>query len=49
LSDISALVERNTGLNSNAVVVVLTRLEPDAVSYRAIQQFIFQMKISRLW
>ena len=45
LSDISALVGRKTGLNSKFVLGVLTRLEPDAVAYRTIQQFIFQTKI----
>ena len=45
LSDISALVGRKVGLNSKVVLGILTRLEPDAVSYRTIQQFIFQTKI----
>jgi len=45
LSDISALVARKAGLNSKFVVGVLTRFEPDAVTYRTIQQFIFQTKI----
>jgi len=45
LSDISALVGRKTGLNSKLVLGFLTRIEPDAVSYRTIQQFIFQTKI----
>jgi len=45
LSDISALVGRKTGLNSKVVLGFLTRIEPDAVSYRTIQQFIFQTKI----
>jgi len=45
LSDISALVGRKTGLNSKFVLGFLTRIEPDAVSYRTIQQFIFQTKI----
>lgn len=44
LSDISALVGRKVGLNSKVVIGILTRLEPDAVSYRTIQQFIFQTK-----
>lgn len=45
LSDISVLVARKAGLNSKFVLGVLTRLEPDAVAYRTIQQFIFQTKI----
>ena len=45
LSDISALVARKAGLNSKFVLGFLTRIEPDAVSYRTIQQFIFQTKI----
>ena len=45
LTDISALVARKAGLNSKFVLGVLTRIEPDAVSYRTIQQFIFQTKI----
>jgi len=45
LSDVSALVGRKVGLNSKVVLGVLTRMEPDAVSYRTIQQFIFQNKI----
>jgi hypothetical protein len=45
LSDISALVGRKTGLNSKFVLGFLIRIEPDAVSYRTIQQFIFQTKI----
>jgi len=45
LSDISALVGRKTGLNSKVLFGFLTRIEPDAVSYRTIQQFIFQTKI----
>lgn len=45
LSDVSALVGRKVGLNSKVVLGVLTRIEPDAVSYRTIQQFIFQTKI----
>lgn len=45
LSDISALVGRKVGLNSKVVVGFLTRVEPDAISYRTIQQFIFQTKI----
>lgn len=45
LSDVSALAGRKVGLNSKAVLGILTRIEPDAVSYRTIQQFIFQSKI----
>lgn len=45
LSDISALVGRKVGLNSKVVLGFLTRIEPDAVSFRTIQQFIFQTKI----
>jgi len=45
LSDVSALVGRKTGLNSKVVLGFLTRIEPDAISYRTIQQFIFQTKI----
>jgi len=45
LSDVSALVGRKVGLNSKVVLGILTRIEPDAVSYRTIQQFIFQTKI----
>ena len=46
LSDFSALAGRKVGLNSKIVLGVLMRLEPDAVSYRAIQQFIFQTKLN---
>ncbi|MGK0253982.1 MAG: hypothetical protein ACI9OE_001467 [Mariniflexile sp.] len=45
LSDVSALIGRKVGLNSKVVLGVLTRIEPDVVSYRTIQQFIFQSKI----
>lgn len=45
LSDFSALVGRKVGLNSKVVLGFLTRIEPNAVSYRTIQQFIFQTKI----
>jgi hypothetical protein len=45
LSDVSALAGRRIGLNSKVVLGFLTRIEPDAVSYRTIQQFIFQGKI----
>lgn len=45
LSDISALAGRKVGLNSKFVLGVLTRIEPNAVSYRTIQQFLFQTKI----
>ncbi len=45
LSDVSALVGKKVGLNSKIVLGVLTRIEPDAVSFRTIQQFIFQTKI----
>jgi hypothetical protein len=45
LSDVFALVGRRVGLNSKVVLGVLTRIEPDEVSYRTIQQFIFQTKI----
>jgi len=46
LSDVSALVGRKVGLNSKVVLGILTRIEPDALSYRTIQQFIFQTKIN---
>ena len=45
LSDFSGLVGRKVGLNSKIIIGALTRLEQDAVSYRTIQQFIFQSKI----
>lgn len=45
LSDVSALVGRKVGLNSKVVIGILTRIEPDAVSFRPMQQFIFQSKI----
>jgi hypothetical protein len=45
LSDVSALIGRKVGLNSKIVLGILTRIEPEAVSYRTIQQFIFQTKI----
>lgn len=46
LSDFSALVGRKAGLSSKVVLGFLTRVEPDAVSFRTIQQFIFQTKIN---
>lgn len=48
LSDVSALAGRKAGLNSKVVLGALTRIEPDAVSYRTIQQFIFLTKIENL-
>lgn len=45
LSDISALVGRKVGLNSKVVLGFLTRVEPNALSYRTMQQFIFKTKI----
>ena len=44
LSDVSVLVGRKTGLGSKVVLGGLTRIEGDVLSYRAIQQFIFQSK-----
>lgn len=46
LSDVSALAGRKVGLNSKFVLGFLTRIEPDAVSYRTIQQYLFQTKIN---
>ncbi|NEN22350.1 DUF2490 domain-containing protein [Cryomorpha ignava] len=46
LSDFSALVGRKVGLNSKVVAGFLTRIEPDIVVYRTIQQFIFQTKLA---
>ncbi len=45
LSDFSTLIGRKTGLHSKVVLGVLARAEPDALSYRVIQQFIFQTTI----
>lgn len=45
LSDISALAGRKVGLNSKVVLGFLIRIDSDAVSFRTIQQFIFQTKI----
>lgn len=46
LTDVSALMARKVGLNSKLVVGFLARTEPNAVSVRSIQQFIFQSKIN---
>jgi hypothetical protein len=48
LSDFSALAGRKTGLNSKVVLGGLVRLEPDAILYRSIQQFIFHSKVEAL-
>lgn len=48
LSDVSALTGRKVGLNSKIVAGFLTRVAPDNVSFRTIQQFIFQTKINNL-
>ena len=45
LSDFSVLVGRKSGLNAKVVLGVLTRVEPGAISYRTIQQYIHQTKI----
>ncbi len=45
LSDLSALAGRKVGLNSKIVLGALTRIEPNALAYRTIEQFIFQTKI----
>ena len=45
LSDASVLTGRKVGLNSKVVIGFLTRIEPNAASYRTIQQFIFQTKL----
>ncbi|MFD2731708.1 DUF2490 domain-containing protein [Pedobacter alpinus] len=47
LSDVTALVGRKVGLNSKVILGFLTRIEPEAVTYRTIQQFIFQTKIEK--
>ena len=48
LSDISALIGRKVGLNSKIILGILTRIEPDAISFRTIQQFIFQTKTDKV-
>lgn len=45
LSDVSAAAGRKVGLNSKVVLGFLTRIEPDMVSYRTIQQYLFQTKL----
>ncbi|MDN5215107.1 DUF2490 domain-containing protein [Fulvivirgaceae bacterium BMA12] len=46
LSDFSVLVGRKAGLNSKVTLGVLTRIEPGAMAYRTIQQYIHKAKIS---
>lgn len=46
LSDFAVLAGRKTGFDSKFVLGILTRVEPGAMSYRTIQQFIFQTKIN---
>jgi hypothetical protein len=48
LSDISALVGRKVGLNSKVILGILTRVEFGALTYRTIQQLIFQTSIENL-
>lgn len=45
LSDISALAGKKVGLNSKVVMGFLTRIDPDAISYRTIQQFVLLSKL----
>jgi hypothetical protein len=46
LSDFSALVGRKVGLNAKLVLGGLVRIEPGALVFRSIQQFIFQGNIA---
>jgi hypothetical protein len=45
LSDFSAMIGRRTGLDSKIISGLLVRVEPEAVSYRTIQQFLFLTRI----